>query len=171
MRARLLLMAASGLLCFAFSNAMAGEAEARVKVLRDLARDVAAMRGWMAGSLPPVRVMLTRLCEGSLEPIWETMLRELARTDSFCKAWKACISAQRLETLKPLSEEEYRLVWEFGDIFGTTRDRNTQLGAMDDFLLRLRACTEEARAQAMKKGRLYRSLGTLSGLALALAIC
>lgn len=171
MKVRLLLMAASGLLCFAFSNAMAGEAEARVTLLRDLARDVALMRGWMAGSLPPMQVMLARLREGSLHSLWESMLGELARTDSVTQAWKSCIGAQRGKTLQPLSEEEYRLVGELGELFSASRDRKSQLRAMDDLLLRLRACADEARAQAMKKGRLYRSLGTLGGLALALVIC
>ncbi|MDO5110916.1 MAG: stage III sporulation protein AB [Clostridia bacterium] len=167
----MLLILACGLLCFASANAMAGELERRVALLYALHRDIAAMRGWMAGSLPPMRLMLLRLREGSLQALWDGVNAELTRAESFDQAWKNCLGTLRRDALQPLSEEEYRLVLELGDAFCATQDTKAQLRFIDGLLQRLQLFAEEARAQTQKRARLYRSLGVLGGLALAVVIC
>ncbi len=170
MMARMLLMSVCGLLCFACSNAMAAQLEARVTLLEGLYRDVAAMRGWIEGSRPPMRAMLLRLREGSLQPLWDDVSETLKTAESFDAAWKKSAGALRGGLLRPLSEEEYRLMLEFGGVFCAVQDAKAQLRWMDGMLQRLRIFTEEARAQTQKRAKLYRSLGALSGLAFAVVI-
>ena len=170
MTPRLLLAAVCGFLCYACSNAMAGEMEKRVVLLQAMHRDIHAMRCWMAGSMPPMRVMLSRLRESELHALWEHVDEQLVCGKSFTEAWKDCVLDMQKTALRPLCVEERQLVLSFGELFCTTKDLETQLRMLDAMLERLKEYEAQTRVQTQKKAKLYRSLGALSGAAFVLIL-
>lgn len=88
-----------------------------------------------------------------------TVEENLKVTRSFSEAWNLSIDACNIHCLKP-SDREFLM--EIGGFLGNS-DIDGQLSSLELSKEKLRMLQQSAIEQCDKKGRLYRSLGVLSG--------
>lgn len=157
-------------LCTLFGNASARVLYGRVALLKALRRDVALMRGWVESRALPVGEMLRRLTDSETAELWGRMLTHAGQAAPFREGWMQTLRELTPTLLSPLTAEELRTLMEFGEGLGTADGVEAQTRHLETMRRRLDAHIEEARQAAAKKSRLYRSLGALFGLALAIAV-
>ena len=83
----------------------------------------------------------------------------------FVQAWSEQVQAE-----KHLSPEVKEVLLELGEELGTT-DLEGQLSALSQAHIQLQRFQNTYRVTYQKKGKLYRSLGLLAGLLLAVLFC
>lgn len=158
-----------------FACAYAGFAKARavkqrLNVTEGFLVDIRQLSILMRYKMSPIRELVLQLKGSALSEFWEAFLYELEGSASLNEAWQKALSKLREDGgFSCLTDAEAHVISDFGATLGTS-DIAAQHGNMEMALERLGVQAETLRREVAEKGKVYRSLGVLSGLAAAIAI-
>lgn len=158
-----------GLLLLLITAAMGGNAaakslEARVKRLRTLEWFCEAAGSELKYLLPTVKELLCSLAARA--DFQELVFLRTAAEEScaFPESWR-----HALETDKTLCADEREILRTVGSTLGST-ELSAQLSALKLCCERLRRLREAAESEVVRRGRLYRSMGILTGIFLVILL-
>lgn len=116
----------------------------------------------------PLPTALERVAEGapsSIRPFFQDLLRRLERTEDLPGAWRSSLEGHFSHSC--LAREDLLALLPLSDVLGTS-DRNDQRRHLKSVGRRLRQHEETARSEEDKNAKLWRSVGLLGGVALAI---
>ncbi len=159
------------LLCTACGGALAGQLKRRRELLEIMMRDIRSIRAYIAYERLPLTAILEKLHSSRLQSLWDMALQKGKKAENgFGCGWQETISELQVFILSPLSEEELRILLEFGQRLATLPDIESQLRQIDMTQERLQLCLLEAKEEMHKKSRLLSSLGAMGGLAITIVL-
>ncbi len=142
----------------------------RLNVTEGFLVDIRQLSILMRYKMSPIRELVLQLEGSELNEFWEAFLKELEGSASLNEAWqKALLKLREEGGFSCLTDAEARVISDFGAAFGTS-DIAAQRGNMEMALERFGVRAEALRREVAEKGKMYRSLGVLSGLAAAIMI-
>ncbi|MCE5234571.1 MAG: stage III sporulation protein AB [Clostridiaceae bacterium] len=166
----LLALALFGVFSFlGFSKAKA--LKRRLNVVEGFAVDIRQLSILMRYKMIPVRELIQKLEGSALKDFWETLLNEMERARPLADAWRDALEKVRDGggDFFYMADEEARVIGDFGAALGTS-DLAAQRANMELALERLQAQASALGREASQKGKVFRSLGMLGGLAAAIVI-
>lgn len=131
------------------------------------------MHGLICFERLPIGEAFLRLDNSPLYPLWREAAARCAADGAqagFSQLWRSCVEAQRKLLLAPLHAEDLELLVEFGVRLGSLADTKEQARQTEYALEGLARCALEAKEEMQKKGRLFQSLSTMAGLAIAIVL-
>ena len=99
--------------------------------------------------------------------VFELCKANLEQTREFTTAWRGAI--EKAKPFLSLDRDDIEALISFGDTFGTT-DAQGQMANCERYCELLRQRLESAREDKSKRGRMYSSLGVLTGVFFALIL-
>ena len=156
----------------AFAGARASAAlRLRRDTLRALFDGLTRLAMWMEFTAEPLAVLAKRAATQETEAFFGRFAGLLATEDDVLSAWTLAMEGARKEHagFAALREEELQALDEYARCLGGG-DRETQRKNTELLKQRLTAALEGAEAAYTRKGRMYRSVGLLSGIAAAILL-
>lgn len=162
-------MKLAGMLLLIWAGALGGCAAARqldrnVRRIRLLRQLVTAMMTELRSNLPLIADLLRTLAAQPAFRQLGFLQTAAARASAFPQCWETALAQD--DTLSP---EEIAVLETVGQTLGSTALEG-QLSALELCLERLAVLQEDAVLRARSKGRLYRSLGLLGAVFLAILL-
>lgn len=159
-----------GICCFV-GFAKAKSLKRRLDVVESFLLDIKQLSILMQYKRTPIASLVKDLDGSALSPFWEAFLARLTRGGPIADAWKATLDHMREGDgdFFYLADEETRVLHDFGDSLGTS-DFTAQKANIEMALARLTVQAETLKREASQKGKIYRSLGMLGGLAAAIIV-
>lgn len=166
----LILMAAFGgctLLGFRSANNLRLRHET-VQALMVSSRQLAMLMDYTA---QPLDVLAQKLARGTTVRFWSLFAKALHNSDNVLNAWRTAMEQARSSDVgfAHLEQEELQILEDFAASLGTT-DRKTQRSNVKLLQKRLDDVLEQTQEIYQRKGRMYRSMGVLCGLAAAILL-
>ena len=124
------------------------------------------LKGYLAYELaPPEQAIIQLQTRGSLQHVTylENCIRYWKTGDPFPKAWRTALQ----EDTGALLQEDREILSELSDTIGQC-ELESQLNQMDHIRQRLELQLEDARQKNQTYGKLYRTMGVLSGIFLVI---
>ena len=156
--------------CVFLGNGKAGALRARKQTLTAMDADIRRLAERMGLRPAPLAALLAQF-EPRTEAFWENFSGKLGGEAPVAELWRAALAeaAEARNGFELLSAEETAILVEFGQGLGgiglAAQSANAALACK-----RLSERIAALDAELAKKGKLYESLGVLSGLALALLV-
>jgi len=116
----------------------------------------------------PLPTALARVAEGApraIRPFFADLLRQLEMTDDLRSSWRQAMERHFAQSC--LAPEDLSCLLPLADVLGTS-DREDQRRHLKSTADRLRQNEETARIEEDKNTKLWRSVGLLGGVALAI---
>jgi len=159
-----------GICCFV-GFAKAKSLKRRLDVVEGFLLDIKQLSILMQYKRTPIASLVKELEGSALRPFWKAFLDRLTRGGPIADAWKAALDHMRESNSDffYLADEEARVLGDFGDSLGTS-DFTAQKANIEMALARLTAQAETLKREVSQKGKIYRSLGMLGGLAVAIVV-
>ena len=142
---------------------------ARKKLMQALCSDARAICDRMELTSGRLCDMLSKLPNESTRALWQGFADSLGRHEPAAELWKKCVNEQRSDSLRRLKDEDIASLKALGEAFAAA-GRQAQLNRMKLAINELEARHMEAGEDAKRKGKLYSSLGVLTGFAAAIMI-
>ena len=152
---------------FAKANAL----KRRLRIVEGFLVDIRQMSILMRYRMVPVRELIQKLEGSVLGAFWGALLAEMERARPLADAWRIALGKMREGggDFFYMADAEARVIGDFGASLGTS-DLAAQKANMEMALERLQAQAEALGRESAQKGKIFRSLGMLGGLAAAIVI-
>lgn len=144
----------------------------RAGLLAALRADIRRLTLLMGYSAEPLSRLSERIAEGRTAAFWHAFGEELTGSADVPTAWeKAMVAAAKADSpfLTLLTEPERSILLDYAAGLGGS-GQHTQRENARLLEERLSAVAEEAMAEYARKGRMYRTMGLLTGAAAALLV-
>ena len=143
----------------------------RLGVVEGFLLDIKQLSILMQYKMAPIRELVRQLEGSVLKEFWEALLLQMEKTGSLSDAWQEALEQTRRNggDFFYLGDAEARVISDFGAMLGTS-DFPSQKANTEMALERLCVQAEMLRREVSQKGKVYRSLGMLGGLAAAIVI-
>lgn len=157
--------------CSYVGFAKAGSVKRRLDVVEGFLLDIRQLSISMRYRMTPIRELIGQLEASALKEFWEDLLSQMGHSRPLGDAWREALQKMRGENgdFSYLTDEEARVLSDFGASLGTS-DFQAQKANMEMALERLAMLAEALRREVSQKGKIYRSLGMLGGLAAAIVV-
>lgn len=152
---------------FGFSKAKA--VKRRLEIVEGFLLDIRQLSISMRYRMTPVKELIRSLSESTVSAFWQELLLRMEREGPLEEAWRAALKKLREDEFFSLTDAEARMLEDFGAGLGTS-DYKAQKANMEMALERLDAQAQTLRQEVAQKGKIYRSLGMLGGLAAAILV-
>ncbi|MBQ9833211.1 MAG: stage III sporulation protein AB [Clostridia bacterium] len=168
---RFLLAFFTAVLCAVFGLRKAKALTARTKLLGFLADDINGLINSMEYSRAPVLKLISSLTPCRAESFWRMLEENISEHEELHDAYKKTMAQLKSEKtgFEKLHEDDLVVLDEFFSLLGKGSMENERRNARG-ILSRLETLEKDARQAQEKGGKLYSSLGILSGLAFAIII-
>ena len=142
----------------------------RRKLLEILHADINEVNDLMEYRRDSVAKIVERMSARDKTGLWKTLSERLNENDTLANLWaEALEELSKRGSLSPLSVEELDMLREFGMFWGMS-DAQTQRANILHTLKRIEACIAALNDEYARTGKMYKSLGILGGLAMAIMI-
>lgn len=159
--AALILIAA---LCAGVGFSMAQKLKSRLLLLEAFAHSLSRLQSEIAYAATPLIQAVQGL--GAIEPFWSAFADALLKGESTPQSW---LRAEKAIPIALLGEKVPLELRKFAQRLGkSTRAEEMQNFARVQELLKIEI--ESARSELQKKGKMYKGIGVLSGLALVIVL-
>lgn len=143
----------------------------RYECLQSLISSLRQLRARMEYSALPLFELVKRIGDARSAALWDPFSFWLEKGDSVKQAWEKALeeASQNEKMFAMLKEKELAALSDFISSLGK-HDLSTQQKGIGVIELQLQECLDEAKSELSKKGKLYSSIGMLSGLCGAILI-
>ena len=143
----------------------------RKDTLRAMVDALHRLSMWMEYTAQPLKALARKAKTEETEAFFEAFARALKTDEDVPAAWKRSMEQARAEDagFASLKEEELSILDEYAQSLGAS-DRDTQAKNAALAQQRLNGVLREAERIYTSKGRMYRSVGILSGIAVAILL-
>lgn len=143
----------------------------RRDMLRSMQSGIGRLSMWMDYTAQPLAVLARRTKTADTEVFWEMFAKQLKENADVVTAWQQAMAHARAREpgFAALKESDLCVLEEYAQGLGGS-DRKTQAKNTALLQQRLETIVQEAQDAYGSKGRMYRSVGILSGLAAAILL-
>ena len=143
----------------------------RKDTLRAMADALHRLSMWMEYTAQPLRALARKAKTEETAAFFDAFAEYLKTDEDVPSAWKRAMEDARAENegFASLHEDELAILEEYAQTLGGS-DRDTQAKNAALAQQRLGAVLKEAEGLYLSKGRMYRSVGILSGIAVAILL-